>query len=160
MWLSSLGEIFKTLTETQKNETFNHLIAISGSKQMQHLSTILPQLVFRDFISLLPPEICVHILSYLDGPTLLRCCVVSRKWRDAVDLSSVWHRLALLAGATDDKTDKRSRSWNYKMLYLKINRYLRLVSEEKILRKQILIGHEQRVMAVFYKDGILATGTN
>ncbi|XP_041373378.1 F-box/WD repeat-containing protein 2-like [Gigantopelta aegis] len=159
-WLRDVGKSFKTLTECQKNKTFDHLIAVSGSKQMQHLSTLLPQLVFRDFICMLPPEICLHILSYLDGPTLLKCCLVSRTWLAVVDCSSVWHRLAHLAGAAEEKSECEKRSRNYKALYVKINKYLRMVSQEKILRKQILIGHEQRVMAVYYKDGILATGSD
>ncbi len=55
------------------------------------LSSVLP-LLCRDFITLLPPEIAVKILSYLDMRTLVTCESVSRTWRATIMDSSLWRK--------------------------------------------------------------------
>ena len=46
---------------------------------------ILPQL--------LPTEVALHIFSYLPSKTLLRCALVSRRWRTLADDYTLWRRL-------------------------------------------------------------------
>ena len=78
IWLHGVGVKFLSLTENQRIRTLDSLISLCGSKEMIHLSDLLPNLLYRDFISLLPTEISTHILMYLDEKSLLSCCLVSK----------------------------------------------------------------------------------
>jgi hypothetical protein len=47
---------------------------------------------------LLPTEVALHILSYLPSKTLLRCALVSRRWRTLADDYTLWKRLCFTKG--------------------------------------------------------------
>ena len=78
IWLHAISVKFLSLTEDQRIQTLDSLIGLCGSKEMIHLSDILPNLLYRDFIRLLPAEISTRILMYLDEKSLLSCCLVSK----------------------------------------------------------------------------------
>jgi F-box and WD-40 domain protein 1/11 len=46
-----------------------------------------------DIISLLPPELALHLLSFLDLPSILACLGVCRTWRSLASDNSVWRGL-------------------------------------------------------------------
>ncbi|KAI0058349.1 WD40 repeat-like protein [Artomyces pyxidatus] len=46
-----------------------------------------------DILALLPPELSVHILRYLDLPSIISCQGVSHTWRVLADDSAVWREL-------------------------------------------------------------------
>jgi len=90
-WLTQLETKFSSLTSTQQTQTINRLISRCGSDQLWLLQQRLPELLYRDFVSLLPPELTERILSFLPASSLLACCQVSRLWRDQVSsLNSLW----------------------------------------------------------------------
>lgn len=47
---------------------------------------------------LLPTEVALHIFSYLPSKTLLRCGLVSRRWRTLADDYTLWKRLCITKG--------------------------------------------------------------
>ncbi|XP_035824728.1 F-box/WD repeat-containing protein 2 isoform X2 [Aplysia californica] len=68
-------------------------------QQMFMLSRKLPDVLFRDFVSCLPPEVVTIILRYLDGEQLLLCCLVSKSWNERIsNLMPVWDRVAKNCG--------------------------------------------------------------
>jgi hypothetical protein len=46
-------------------------------------------------LQLLPTEVALHIFSYLPSKTLLRCALVSRRWRTLADDHTLWKRLCI-----------------------------------------------------------------
>ncbi|KAI0052379.1 WD40 repeat-like protein [Auriscalpium vulgare] len=46
-----------------------------------------------DLLSLLPPEVSIQILSYLDFPSVIACQLVSRTWHKLADDGAVWRGL-------------------------------------------------------------------
>ena len=50
------------------------------------------------FLQLLPTEVALHIFSYLPSKTLLRCALVSRRWRTLADDYTLWRRLCFTKG--------------------------------------------------------------
>ncbi|KAI0374634.1 WD40 repeat-like protein [Pilatotrama ljubarskyi] len=52
---------------------------------------------------LLPPEIALHVFSYLPYQSLLTCALVSRRWRTLADDQSLWKSLCL------------SRKWEWRV---------------------------------------------
>lgn len=56
--------------------------------QYMHLTLLF---VFRmDFISLLPPEISLKILSHLNIEDIFSCSLVSKSWYDVANSNSIW----------------------------------------------------------------------
>jgi len=43
-----------------------------------YLCDVLPNLLYRDFLRMLPTEVSVRILMMLDEKSLLNCCLVSK----------------------------------------------------------------------------------
>lgn len=63
---------------------------MSPFSKCQLPSELLPQL--------LPTEVALHIFSYLPSKTLLRCALVSRRWRTLADDYTLWKRLCITKG--------------------------------------------------------------
>ncbi|GFO35747.1 F-box/WD repeat-containing protein 2 [Plakobranchus ocellatus] len=99
-WLQNLTTTFTSLPDDKRNAVLETLINSSGPSQLLILSSRIPQLVFRDFITGLPPETTLHILQYLNGEQLLLCCQVCKAWNQLIsNISGLWRRLAQQAGA-------------------------------------------------------------
>ena len=98
-WLAGLVSKFSGLSSDQQTLTLNQLIACCGSEQLWHLQQRLPDFLYRDFVSLLPPELTERIMSLLPARDLLACCLVSRLWRDRLTGSApLWLQLARRLG--------------------------------------------------------------
>lgn len=52
-------------------------------QELMYLCEVLPNLLYRDFLRMLPTEVSVRILMMLDEKSLLNCCLVS-KWVPSV----------------------------------------------------------------------------
>ena len=61
--------------------------------QLSFLSAAIRNLVRIDFISILPPEISIKILCYLDTASLCKAAQVSTRWKALADDDVVWHRM-------------------------------------------------------------------
>lgn len=59
---------------------------------LRTLHSVLTPTLARDFLTLLPPELVSHILSYLPYPTLARASRVSKSWRAIIDSDPVLWR--------------------------------------------------------------------
>lgn len=107
-WLKSVESKFSSLSSSHQTETLNHLIARCGSDQLWLLQQRLPELLYRDFVSLLPPELTERILSFLPAESLLACCQVSRLWKDQVgSLKGLWLAQAKRIGCQTSQTHQR-----------------------------------------------------
>ncbi|GIY01753.1 hypothetical protein CEXT_474361 [Caerostris extrusa] len=103
-WLESVMEYYSNLTDVKRNFTIDCIIACSGSSQLSHLFTKTSILLYRDFIKLLPAELKEHLLSFLDGESLLACCGVSKTWNNIISSSSrVWQQACRSSNFIVDK---------------------------------------------------------
>jgi len=110
-WLKSVESKFSSLSSSHQTETLNQLIARCGSDQLWLLQQRLPELLYRDFVSLLPPELTERILSFLPATSLLACCQVSRLWRDQVgSLKGFWLSQARRIGCQTRQTPQKRAS--------------------------------------------------
>ncbi|XP_038637913.1 F-box/WD repeat-containing protein 2 isoform X4 [Scyliorhinus canicula] len=158
-WLETLSSTFITLTETQKNETLDHLISLSGAVQLRHLSNNLETLLKRDFLKLLPLELGFYLLKWLDPSTLLNCCSVSKQWNKVISAcTEVWQEACRSLGWQIDETIQDTLHW--KKIYLKAVRRIKQLQDKEAFETSSLIGHSARVYALYYKDGLLCTGSD
>ena len=99
-WLDSVVKQFSSLEPEQQTTTLNQLISCCGSQQLWHLQQKLPDFLYRDFITLLPPELTEKILSFLCPRDLLYCCSVSKLWRERIgSLQKLWQETARKVGS-------------------------------------------------------------
>jgi hypothetical protein len=100
-WLPKLLQDFSKLKTEEKEATINGLLGILAPREKWLLQTILPDLLFRDFVTNLPTEILENILSFVSCDDLLNCCQVSKSWnRCLTGLAAVWRLQASKLGMT------------------------------------------------------------
>nr|XP_020656576.1 F-box/WD repeat-containing protein 2 [Pogona vitticeps] len=158
-WLDRISVTFLSLTDLQKNETLDHLIGLSGAAQLRHLSSHLETLLKRDFLKLLPLELSFYLLKWLDPQTLLTCCLVSKQWNKVISACmEVWQTACKNLGWQIDDAVQDALHW--KKVYLKAILRMKQLEDHEAFETSSLIGHSARVYALYYKDGLLCTGSD
>ncbi|XP_041262312.1 F-box/WD repeat-containing protein 2 isoform X2 [Onychostruthus taczanowskii] len=143
----------------EKNETLDHLISLSGAVQLRHLSNNLEILLKRDFLKLLPLELSFYLLKWLDPQTLLTCCLVSKQWNKVISAcTEVWQTACKNLGWQIDDSVQDPLHW--KKVYLKAILRMKQLKDHEAFETSSLIGHSARVYALYYKDGLLCTGSD
>ncbi|XP_070811835.1 F-box/WD repeat-containing protein 2 isoform X2 [Pituophis catenifer annectens] len=144
---------------SKKNEALDHLIALSGAAQLKHLSNNLEALLKRDFLKLLPLELSFYLLKWLDPQTLLTCCLVSKQWNKVIGgCLEVWQAACRNLGWQIDDSVQEALHW--KKVYLKAILRMKQLENHEAFETSSLIGHSARVYALYYKDGLLCTGSD
>ncbi|XP_061116890.1 F-box/WD repeat-containing protein 2 [Conger conger] len=158
-WLESVSTSFLTLTDQQKNQSLDHLIGLSGAAQLRHLSNSLETLLKRDFLKLLPLELTFYLLRWLDPKTLLTCCLVCKQWNKTISTcTEVWQGACRDLGWQIDESVQDAAHW--KKVYLKAKLRMKQLKNQEAFETSSLIGHSARVYALYYRDGLLCTGSD
>ncbi|KAG6852810.1 hypothetical protein C0991_009007 [Blastosporella zonata] len=90
--LPSLLNHFSSLPAPLQSHFLLTLLRHSPLPVLRTLNSVLIPTLARDFITLLPPELVSHVLSFLPFPTLARASRVSRTWRTTIDSDPVLWR--------------------------------------------------------------------
>ena len=80
VWMMSTVDKFRLLSNDQRVNTISTLIEMCGLEELHRLTAILPPLLYRDFLTLLPPPVVDKILDYLDIDTIMLAQLVSKSW--------------------------------------------------------------------------------
>ncbi|CAK6972283.1 F-box/WD repeat-containing protein 2 [Scomber scombrus] len=158
-WLETVSATFLTLNDQQRNQSLDHLISLSGAVQLRHLSNGLETLLKRDFVRLLPLELAFYLLRWLDPQTLLTCCLVCKQWNKVISsCTEVWQGVCRKLGWRIDESIQDATHW--KGVYLKARLRMMQLKNQEAFETSSLIGHSARVYALYYKDGLLCTGSD
>lgn len=161
-WLEGLVTQFSSLSCEEQTLTLNQLIEKCGSEQLWHLQHKLPDFLYRDFVSLLPPELTEKILSYVPSDSLLSCCQVSRLWRDRVGgLQALWLVQAKRVGCNiHSPVGGKNTDWRLECVQgMRVKRALdkgRAWAQEGLVN---LVKPPGRFSALHYHSGHIAGGT-
>ena len=90
--LPSLLSHFINLPQPLQSHFLLTLLRHSPLPVLRTLHSVLTPTLARDFLTLLPPELVSHILSYLPYSTLARASRVSKSWRAIIDSDPVLWR--------------------------------------------------------------------
>ncbi|EEB05998.1 F-box protein Pof11 [Schizosaccharomyces japonicus yFS275] len=78
------------LTTEQKFDIIQQLFSELPTSKLSQLYEKLGSLLHKDFLEVLPVEICFHVFRLLGGRDLVNCARVSRSWKQYVDDPTLW----------------------------------------------------------------------
>lgn len=160
LWLHSVSVKFMGLTETQRIRTLDTFVSLCGSKEMIYLSELLPNLLYRDFLRMLPTEISVRILMMLDEKSLLNCCLVSKYWNQLINsFREVWIHMAKRVGARV-LTEPYMPIHKYKNMFIQSTYLVQQMKTRSAFEVMTLEGHRGRVMAITHNKDRVASGSD
>jgi len=90
----------------QRLAALDQLLEVSDSAQVRHMMQVIKPRFQRDFISLLPRELALHVLSFLPAGDLLRAAQTCRSWRQLAEDNLLW-REKCREQQLDDLTELR-----------------------------------------------------
>ncbi|KAJ8936215.1 hypothetical protein NQ318_014844 [Aromia moschata] len=100
-WLAQ----FSTWSNAERIMAINELIARCEPTQVRHMMQVIEPQFQRDFISLLPKELALNVLSFLEPRDLLRAAQTCRSWRFLAEDNLLWKEKCKHAGI--DEIPKR-----------------------------------------------------
>jgi F-box and WD-40 domain protein CDC4 len=85
---------FASLDPSSRKQLLLSIISDCTPSELLFISTTIAPLLKRDFLHELPPELALHVLTFIDDPrTLTRASQVSRSWNALVNDEGLWKRL-------------------------------------------------------------------
>ncbi|XP_054715410.1 F-box/WD repeat-containing protein 2-like [Uloborus diversus] len=160
-WLQNVVDYYSNLSDVERNLTIDCIIACSGSSQLLHLHSQTKALLHRDFLKLLPAELREHLLSYLDGKSLLTCCCVSKTWNQVICSSSrVWQQACLRSGLVICKYLDNIDAKYWKSFYVEMARRRHQMITQKCFNSKTYDRNLRRVTAVHYYKSKVATASD
>ena len=104
---------FNRWTNAERILAIDCLIEQCEPTQVRHMMKVIEPQFQRDFISLLPKELALQVLSYLDPKDLLRAAQTCRSWRFLADDNLLWKdkckHIGIISKSNVDKP-KRGRT--------------------------------------------------
>ncbi|KAI0918296.1 hypothetical protein AcV5_010439 [Taiwanofungus camphoratus] len=90
---------FAVLPPVLRLRYLSALLSDCTPAELLFVNTTIAPLLKRDFLRELPPEVAIHILSFIDDPrTLVRASRVSKAWNRLVDDPCLWKRMCAIHG--------------------------------------------------------------
>ncbi|KAI3320928.1 WD40 repeat-like protein [Xylariaceae sp. AK1471] len=79
--------------QRERHLILDGILAQCCFSQLSYVSTSVKALIRIDFLAVLPSEISIGILQYLDATTLSKAAQVSRLWKKLADDDIIWYRM-------------------------------------------------------------------
>lgn len=119
-WLTQ----FSTWSNAERIMAINELIARCEPTQVRHMMQVIEPQFQRDFISLLPKELALNVLSFLEPRDLLKAAQTCHSWRVLAEDNLLWKEKCRQAGI-DEIPRKRmsSRSPSSHISPWKVSKY-------------------------------------
>lgn len=134
----------------------DRLIEHCEPTQVRHMMKVIEPQFQRDFISLLPKELALQVLSYLEPKDLLRAAQTCRSWRFLADDNLLWKEKCKESGiGIEPSTDrpKRGRTGNmppisspWKAAYMRQHIIEMNWRSRPIRTAKVLKGHDDHVI--------------
>ncbi|XP_058066392.1 F-box/WD repeat-containing protein 7 [Anopheles bellator] len=147
---------FQRWTHVERLVAVDRLIEHCEPTQVRHMMKVIEPQFQRDFISLLPKELALQVLSYLDPKDLLRAAQTCSSWRFLADDNLLWKEKCKASGiVVEPSTDrpKRGRTGNmppisspWKAAYMRQHIIEMNWRSRPIRTAKVLKGHDDHVI--------------
>ncbi|KAF2967249.1 hypothetical protein GQX73_g6349 [Xylaria multiplex] len=91
--INSIWTLFSSALEEERHLILEGILAQCCFSQLSYISTSVKALIRIDFLAVLPSEISIRILQYLDATTLSKAAQVSQLWKKLADDDIIWYRM-------------------------------------------------------------------
>lgn len=145
----------------------DELIERCEPTQVRHMMQVIEPQFQRDFISLLPKELALSVLAFLEPRDLLRAAQTCRSWRFLADDNLLWKdkcrsagiedlkelpkRRTKISGTTGSITTNTSSPW--KQAYMRQHNIKMNWRTKPIRPPKVLKGHEEHVITCLQFSG-------
>ncbi|CAG8542917.1 8540_t:CDS:2 [Ambispora gerdemannii] len=91
--LPTMLSTFDALPSSMQSYMLFHLLRRCPTNTLQYVSNIILPALRRDFLGMLPFELSLQIVRYLDAPSMCKAAQVSKRWRTVIDSDGyTWRR--------------------------------------------------------------------
>ncbi|KAG9290880.1 hypothetical protein G9A89_011030 [Geosiphon pyriformis] len=113
--LPTMLSTFDALPSSMQSYMLFHLLRRCPTNTLQYVSNIILPALRRDFLGILPLELSLQIVRYLDAPSMCRAARVSKRWRTVIDGDGfTWKRRLEADGfGIDEGEESRAVSENW-----------------------------------------------
>lgn len=157
-----LGQ-FQRWSHAERLVAVDRLIDNCDPSQVRHMMKVIEPQFQRDFISLLPRELALFVLSYLEPKDLLRAAQTCRSWRFLCDDNLLWKEKCRKAQIlTESRSDrpKRGRDGNmppiaspWKAAYMRQHIIEMNWRSRPVRKPKVLKGHDDHVITCLQFSG-------
>jgi len=152
--------VFARFTNAERLVAINQLINTCEPQQVRHMMQVIEPQFQRDFISLLPKELALYVLNYLNPKDLLRAAQTCRYWRILAEDNLLWREKCREAGLAECRENYRRRKQSSSFLYspwktgfmrqhnIEMNWRVKPVKPPKVLK-----GHDDHVITCLQFSG-------
>lgn len=150
---------FQRWTNAERLVAVDKLIEQCEPTQVRYMMKVIEPQFQRDFISLLPKELALHVLSYLEPKDLLRAAQTCTGWRFLADDNLLWKEKCKQAGIITKSTSalsdkpKRGRTGSmpkiasaWKAAFMRHNTIETNWRSNPIRTPKVLNGHDDHVI--------------
>ncbi|XP_071951593.1 F-box/WD repeat-containing protein 7-like [Antedon mediterranea] len=153
-------KIFQNWSGAEKLVALDELIGKCEPSQVRHIMAVIEPQFQRDFISLLPRELALYVLAFLEPRDLLRAAQTCQYWRILCEDNLLWRekcREAGIAEVNGKQTRRRSNSGvprsPWKSAYLRHHQIEYNWRFAEIRPKKVLKGHDDHVITCLQFNG-------
>lgn len=154
---------FQRWSNAERLVAVDKLIEQCEPTQVRFMMKVIEPQFQRDFISLLPKELALHVLAYLEPKDLLRAAQTCRSWRFLADDNLLWKEKCKQAGIISDTCPdkpKRGRTGNmpkiasqWKAAFMRHHTIEMNWRTNPIRPPKILNGHDDHVITCLQFSG-------
>ncbi|CAI2165504.1 5645_t:CDS:2 [Funneliformis geosporum] len=119
LWdLNTMLATFDALPSSMKSYMLFQLLRRCPTNTLQYVSNIILPALRKDFVGMLPIELSLHIVKYLDADSMCKAAQVNKRWRNVIDGDSLtWQRRLMMDGfGVDESEEQRAISENWGLL--------------------------------------------
>ncbi|CAG8441927.1 11864_t:CDS:2 [Diversispora eburnea] len=116
LWdLNTMLATFDALPSSMKSYMLFQLLRRCPTHTLQYVSNIILPALRKDFLGMLPLELSLHIVKYLDINSMCKAAQVNKRWRNVIDGDRmVWTRRLEMDGfGTDENEEFRAIEENW-----------------------------------------------
>uniref|UniRef100_A0A8P4KBH0 F-box/WD repeat-containing protein 7 n=1 Tax=Dicentrarchus labrax TaxID=13489 RepID=A0A8P4KBH0_DICLA len=154
--------IFQTWSGPERLLALDELIDRCETSQVKHMMQVIEPQFQRDFISLLPKELALYVLTFLAPRDLLQAAQTCRYWRILAEDNLLWREKCREEGISDCASSRRRKSARpgvavspWKSAYIRQHRIENNWRQGDTREPMVLKGHDDHVITCLQFSGDL-----
>uniref|UniRef100_A0AAQ4NVT8 F-box/WD repeat-containing protein 7 n=1 Tax=Gasterosteus aculeatus aculeatus TaxID=481459 RepID=A0AAQ4NVT8_GASAC len=151
---------FQTWSGPERLLALDELLDRCESGQVKHVMQVIEPQFQRDFISLLPKELALYVLTFLPPRDLLQAAQTCRYWRNLAEDNLLWREKCREEGVSEHTSSRRRRrpgatTSQWKSAYIRQHRVENNWRKGDVGEPTVLKGHGEHVITCLQFSGDL-----